>query len=111
MRTSLSVYATFNEINSFFYIVFNIKLLLARNKTAKDFHFLLSNGFQQKLANVVKKISDLIILNDPGFMNQVIDEVNCSEHPGVTSPGLFCKSYSLKILQKVHNVRGLFLLS
>ena len=39
-------------------------------------------------------------------MNQVIDEVNCYEQPGVTIPGIFCESNSAK-----SNVRRLFLLS
>ena len=29
-------------------------------------------------------------------LNQVINEVNCQEQPGVTFPGIFCKSNSLK---------------
>ena len=51
-------------------------------------------GFQQKYENVVKKILT-VISNDQGFklftLNQVIDEVNCSEQPCVTFPGIFFK--------------------
>ena len=65
-----------------------------KEKTAKRFHFMLSllrsGGFQQNLENVVKN-SLTIISNDPGFK-------------------LFITLKLLKILQKVHNVRGLFLL-
>ena len=56
-------------------------------------------GFRQKLEYVVKNFLT-IISNDPSFklftLNQVIDEVNCKEQPGVTFPGIFCKSNSSK---------------
>ena len=47
------------------------------------------------MANVVKNFLTLI-LNALGLnlfnLNQVIDEVNCYEQPGVTFPGIVCKS-------------------
>ena len=56
-------------------------------------------GFRQKLATVVKNFL-ILISNAPGFklftLNQVIDEANCLEQPGVTFPGIFCKRNSLK---------------
>ena len=46
------------------------------------------------------KIFLTIISNDAGFklftFNQVIGEVYCWEQPGVTFPGIFCKSNSSK---------------
>ena len=56
LRTSPSEYATFNQIK--YILIFNIKLLWEREKTAKGFHFKLSllsrGGFRQKIAKVVK---------------------------------------------------------
>ena len=40
LRTSPNDYATFNQIKSF--LIFSIRLLLEREKTAKGFHFNLS---------------------------------------------------------------------
>ena len=41
-----------------------------------------------------------VIPNHTGFrlftLNQVVDELNCGEHPGVTFPGIFCKSNQAK---------------
>ena len=55
VNTKRIYYATFNQI---IFLLFNIGLLLEREKTAKSFHFtlsLLSRGvFRQKLENVVK---------------------------------------------------------
>ena len=79
LHTSPRDYATFNQIKSF--LIFNIRLLLER---AKDFHFVFSrlskDGFQQKLANVVKNFWTLISnATDIKLftLNQVNDEVNC----------------------------------
>ena len=82
LPTSQKDYTTFNQIKSF--LIFNIRLLLEREKQQNHFHFmllLLSRGeFWQKLENVVKN-SLTVVSNDPGFklftLNQVIDEVNC----------------------------------
>ena len=56
LRTSPTDYATFNQIKSF--LIFSIRLLLEREKTAKCFHIKLSllnrGGFRQKFAKVVK---------------------------------------------------------
>ena len=56
-------------------------------------------GFRQKLGNFVKNFLT-VISNGIGYklltLNQVIDEVNCLEQPGVTFPGIFCKSHSSK---------------
>ena len=56
-------------------------------------------GFRQKLENDVKNFLS-VISNGIGFklftLNQVNDEVNCYEQPGVTFPGIFCKSNSSK---------------
>ena len=56
--TSPSDYATFNQIKTF--LIFSIRQLLEREKTAKGFHFKLSllrrGRFRQKFAKVVKKI-------------------------------------------------------
>ena len=61
LRTSPRGYATFNQIK--YFLIFNIRLIFEREKTAKDFHYAFSllsrGGFQQKLVNVVKKLSDL----------------------------------------------------
>ena len=101
LRTSQSDYATFNQIKSF--LLINIGLLTEREKTSKSFHFMLSllswGGFRQQLENVVKNFLT-VISNGIGFklftLNQVIDEVNCLEQPGVTFPGIFCKRNSSK---------------
>ena len=56
LRTSPSGYATFNQIKSF--LIFNIRLLLEREKQQKGFHLKLSllsrGGFRQKNGKVVK---------------------------------------------------------
>ena len=61
LRASPSDHATFNQTKSF--LVFYIRLLLEREKTAKGFHFKLSllsrGGFRQNFAKVVKKDSAL----------------------------------------------------
>ena len=101
LHTSPSYYATFNQIKSF--LLFNIGLLLEREKTTKSFHFRLPlldrGGFRQNWKMMLKNFLT-IISNDPNFklftLNQVIDEVNCWEQPGVTFPGIFCKSNSSK---------------
>ena len=81
-------------IRSIFFLFFNTRLLLEREKTAKRFYFTLSllsmGGFWQKLENVVKTS------NGTGLklftLNQDIDEINyCKEQPGVTFPVYFVK--------------------
>ena len=65
-------------------MIFNIRLLLERDKQQKIFAFMLSllsrGEFRQKLANVVKNFLSLVS-NDTGFksftLNQVINEVKC----------------------------------
>ena len=56
LRTSPSDYATFYQVKSF--LLFNIGLLLEKEKKAKSFYVMLSllnrSGFRQKLENVVK---------------------------------------------------------
>ena len=81
LRTSPSDFATFNQIKSF--LLFNIGLLLEKEKKEKSFHFMLSllsrSGFWQKLDMLLKFLT--VISNGPGFklftFNRVIDEVNC----------------------------------
>ena len=98
LRTSPSDYATFNQIRSILF--FNIGLLLEREKQQNVFtlcaHCWAGVDLGKKW-KMLLKTPRTVISNDTGYfmlftLNQVIEEVNCWEQPGVTFSGIFCES-------------------
>ena len=98
LHTSQSDYATFNQIKTF--LIFNIRLFLEREKQQKVFSLCYRCLAGVDFGKNWKKNFLTVISNDTGFklftLNQVIDEVNCREQPGITFHGIFYKSYSSK---------------